>query len=508
MVAVFSCIILLAGYFIYATYNNHIQNARDIMLAELVALTKSLSIEIDAEQHTLVVDQYLGKDDIKSAGQDSNYYAIHKLLAAHASLQTLKSPIYTLVFDSTSQMFQFIVTSSTEPYYRHDYKDFPEQLLKNYSTGGKVADYKTENGRWLSAFMPVKDNMGNIVAIVQTDHEFDSFITAARKKLQNHIFIALAIVIGLSIILFRFMHLVLGREMKIKKILQNKNREIIGQNEEIRAQHEEIIAQNEKISENNAALEKTKRLVEEKNLLLKDANKLLDDKVKQRTQALQESMENLDNFLYRSYHDILGPIATIKGLCELSKLDIKDNNALTYINKIDNSVDNLKQSTRKVNAVYELKNRHFTTEKINVKALITKIIEKQQYLFQLNKVPLNNLIKPGEEINTDLFFLDLLLNDIIRNIISYSSRNEIDPISFASSKKDRRGLSLLIHDPGNHEIFLKSYFQFHQNQAISVNHDLYIFHSALNKLKCKIINYDEGHAGQTMELIIPNKITD
>ncbi len=504
MLAVFTSFVLLAGYFIYAKYEDHISTSQQLILSELSTLTMTLSLEISADALVSIAEKYPNKDGISSKTQDSVYLEIHQLLAKHQALHQLKTPIYTLTFDSTSRQFEFLVTSADQPYFRHKYLKVPSELEENYLVGGRIEAYKTENGSWISAFSPIVDANGSVVAVIEADHEFNTFIADARNLLMKNILIAFGLVLFTSIILFRFMKKVLGREMRMKGILQKKNREIIGQNEEIRAQHEEIIAQNEKISESNKALEGAKRMVEEKNSMLSDANKLLDDKVKERTRALEESMENLDNFLYRSYHDILGPIATIKGLCELSKLDIKDKTALSYVGKIDNSIDNLKQSIKKVNAVYELKNRHFTPEIIDIKNLVSAIIEKQQYLFQLSRSPLNNFITPHTEVATDRFFLDLLLSDIIRNIIAYSNNTEIEPISFDATKKEKNGLSLLIHDPGNHEIFLKSYFQFHHKQAISVNHDLYIFHSALNKLKCKIINYDDKEKGQTMEIIIPN----
>ena len=504
MFAVFSCIVLLAGYFIYDIYKKNIGYAEEKVLAQLTAIAKSISLEIDPEAFKYLIDQYPGKDDIKENTQDSAYNKLHHFLAAQGRINALESPIYLLTFNNLSQKFEFIVTSAENPYFRHTYSQIPPVLREKYHVGGYITDYETENGRWLSAFAPVKSHGGETIGVIQTDHEFNSFLVKARKKLWKNILIAIAIIVVLSLILFRFMKISLGREEKIRKILVEKNWEIIGQNEEIRAQHEEIIAQNEKISENNLALENSKKIIEEKNALLENTNKLLDQRVNERTKALEESIENLDNFLYRSYHDILGPIATLKGLCELSKMEDLDEISLFYFDKIDNSVDNLKQSIRKVNAVYELKNRHFTVEKINLESLVKQIIEKQQYLFQLKKSPVHNRISSKCHVNTDLFFLDLLLSDIVRNILDFSGNHEMESISFRTKNSNNGEVTLEIHDPGSRKIFLNTYFRIHEKDAISVNHDLYIFHNALKKLKCKIINYDDPEKGQTMELMIPN----
>lgn len=503
MLAVFSCIILLAGYFIYDIYRKNIAYAEEKVLTQLIAVAKSISLEVDPVDFKYLKDRYPNIDDITENGQDSVYNDISDFLAAQGRINGLESPIYLLIFDEGADRFEFIVTSAESPYFRHTFTQFPNVLKEKYHVGGHITDYETENGRWLSAFMPVKDANGNTVGVVQADHEFNSFLDKARNKLWKNIFIAIAVILGLSLALFRFMKFSLGKEEKIRKILVDKNREIIGQNEEIRAQHEEIIAQNEKISENNLELEKSKKTIEEKNALLENANKLLDERVKERTKALQESIENLDNFLYRSYHDILGPIATLKGLCQLSKMENPDETSLFYFEKIDNSVDNLKQSIRKVNAVYELKNRHFTPEKINLESLISQIIEKQQYLFQMQMAPLKNYVPSGCYVNTDPFFLDLLLSDIIRSIMNFAENHEIKPVSIRTKNTNNGEVTLKIHDPDSREIFMNTYFRIHEKDAISVNHDLYIFHNALKKLKCKIINYDDPENGQTMELMIP-----
>ncbi len=504
MLAVFSCIILLAGFFIYDIYKKNIGNAEAKVLAQLTTITNSISLQLDPEAITYLVNQYPDKDDIKTNNQDSVYGKLHRHLADQANINQLESPLYLLVFNDQANRFEFIVTSAENPYFRHPFSQFPEVLKEKFHVGGSITDYETENGRWLSAFAPIKGHHGETIAVIQADREFNSFIAEAKGILFKNVMVALGVIMILSLALFKYMQISLGREMKIRKILLNKNREIIGQNEEIRAQHEEIIAQNEKISENNVELEKSKKIIEEKNALLENTNKLLDQRVKDRTKALEESMDNLDNFLYRSYHDILGPIATLKGLCELSKLENVDETALSYFEKIDNSVDNLKQSIKKVNAVYEIKNRHFIAEKINLGSLVGQIIDKQKYLFQVSSTPLTNHIPSDCCVNTDLFFLDLLLSDIVRNIVVFAQRNEIEPISLNARDCTNGEVILQIHDPGFKEIFLNAYFRIHEKDAISVNHDLYIFHNALKKLGCRIINYHDEREGQTMELMIPN----
>ncbi|NJN34414.1 MAG: hypothetical protein HC817_09365 [Saprospiraceae bacterium] len=72
----------------------------------------------------------------------------------NAEANMLKTPAYTLVFDTLKQHFEFIATSADAPYFRHTYKSFHPILKERYTEGGILPMYMDENGMWLSAFRP------------------------------------------------------------------------------------------------------------------------------------------------------------------------------------------------------------------------------------------------------------------------------------------------------------------------------------------------------------------
>ena len=152
MFAVFSCIVLLAGYFIYDIYKKNIGYAEEKVLAQLTAIAKSISLEIDPEAFKYLIDQYPGKDDIKENTQDSAYNKLHHFLAAQGRINALESPIYLLTFNNLSQKFEFIVTSAENPYFRHTYSQIPPVLREKYHVGGYIPTMKlkTADGYRLS----------------------------------------------------------------------------------------------------------------------------------------------------------------------------------------------------------------------------------------------------------------------------------------------------------------------------------------------------------------------
>ena len=71
-----------------------------------------------------------------------------------------------------------------------------------FNEGGTIPVYTTENGKWISAFSPIKDSEGNIVAVVQADETFDSFITAAKGVLVRNVLISLIVLSIMAAVLF------------------------------------------------------------------------------------------------------------------------------------------------------------------------------------------------------------------------------------------------------------------------------------------------------------------
>src|SRR5690606_36366255 len=216
--------------------------------------------------------------------------------------------------------FQFIGTSSPYPYYRHTYKQFPHKLLEYYHTGGTLDVYKSENGIWLSAFAPIKNRKGKTVGLLQTDREFRAFIQEARAKLFKNLLFALVAFILVSIIVWRLTKRILYKEENFKKLLLE--------------QKEEIETQSNLIQESNKKLEDANATIREQNETLRFLNGTLDIKVKERTAALKRANEELATYLYRSSHDILGPIASLKGLCHVARIDVKNEQAKNYLRDI------------------------------------------------------------------------------------------------------------------------------------------------------------------------------
>lgn len=211
MVLVFVLISLLSLTLLILSYHNHVDTAIEREFAGLRATTRSLSLNIDAEEHMALAQKYSQKDALRSNEQDASYQRLSTLLLDTYKAMGLDSDIYTLVKDEHSGDFQFLVSSASRPYFRHTWTHPHEEHVRYYDYGSVLGPYETENGTWLSSFTPIK-YQGQTVAIVQADKHFEDFIQEARSEFMSTMLVFL-LVVGLgTLALIQMINRILGRE--------------------------------------------------------------------------------------------------------------------------------------------------------------------------------------------------------------------------------------------------------------------------------------------------------
>lgn len=210
----------------YWSYHRSLSQAEQTTLMRLGGIVNSLALQIDGDAHQHLTMHFLKKDEIIDKNQDSFYLKIHHVLTNNYKANMLNTPIYTIVFDSLSKTYQFGVTSSETPYYRHAYTSAPLALMEKHYEGAMIPMYKDEFGTWLSAFASVKNSKGEVVALVQADEKFDEFINKVQKGIWQEIFINLLVIILILGVLVRVLQPIVRREQKDKAALAAANNQI------------------------------------------------------------------------------------------------------------------------------------------------------------------------------------------------------------------------------------------------------------------------------------------
>lgn len=211
---VFFFVFLISITLIASNYRQQIKLIEERELSRLEGIAVTLAMMIDGDAHDDLIHNY-GMDEIKANNQDSTYLQIHGLLKRAQEAHAIKSTIYTMVYEPGIDKFCFGVSSAERPFWKHAYRDYPPDMLSNYTTGGRLSMYTDSNGVWLSAFHPIRNSLGQPVGILQIDEAFEEFIAEANEAaFKNSVISALAAAL-IMLVLFYILNTILRQQEKL-----------------------------------------------------------------------------------------------------------------------------------------------------------------------------------------------------------------------------------------------------------------------------------------------------
>lgn len=385
-------ILILVSYFIVNHYYTSLNKSKMEVLHRLMAIARTGALLVQGDQHDSVAQRYTKKDDIQGSEQDQDYAELHRLLLRIKEENQLETPLYTIVFSAADSTFQFIVTSSMKPYYRHSYKNYPQALLTNWQTGGTLDSYRDENGQWLSAFAPIKNRSGKVVALLEADENFESFAMRARQELWRNASISLLMVIPFGLLLFNYFARTFKRQEEDQHLLLQQKEEIEAQNEEIKAQSD----------------------------LIEEQNRDLELRVHERTVELQTTNEQLANFLYHSSHDVQAPIATLKGLYQLALLEPTTPEGKEYLSRMQLTTQRLEHMVKTIQRVHHIKTKKLKFDWIDLQEITQHIFHR----FEKRNVTLKIMNQKSHRIYADVELLQVIFEELLNNAVQYNPGKE------------------------------------------------------------------------------------
>ncbi len=224
LLAIFLSIVVIMAFVLTYGYYTQLGIYEEEELMKLEAIAKTLSLQIDGDAHAALFSRYQEMDALTSPDQDSMYHAIYRVLTAAKAKNGLTTEIYTMVLQEADTTVLFGVSTSNNLNYRHVYTDFPATLPERYPTGGTIPMYEDMYGSWLSAFAPVTNSQGKVVAVVQVDERFDDFIMAANHDIRRNIFISFIILGVIAFFLFQSISTILDIDTELRKDKENVER--------------------------------------------------------------------------------------------------------------------------------------------------------------------------------------------------------------------------------------------------------------------------------------------
>ena len=206
----------------------------------------------------------------------------------------------------------------------------------------------------------------------------------------------------------------------------------------------------------NRQLSEAKGIIEEKNQQLEAHAGTLQKEVDKATADLQrvnESLkgvnEELDNFIYKTSHDIRGPLASLKGMCNVALIDVRDPLALDYLKKLDMTAAKLNRILTRLLIVNQINNAPIHQDTIHMENLVEEVIT----MLRKRGIPSNLSIRC--DIQSDISFQsdDALLRIILENLLDnaikfYNDSERANPFVTLKVHTNNSDLQIQVIDNG------------------------------------------------------------
>lgn len=206
----------------------------------------------------------------------------------------------------------------------------------------------------------------------------------------------------------------------------------------------------------NADLSDAKAIIEDQNRQLRSSNVHLNMELKEKNVELQKANDSLhrvndelDNFIYKTSHDIRGPLASLKGMCNVALMDVKDPLALNYLQKLDITAEKLNTILTRLLIVNQINNSSIGQERIDFDAIVDEILLLERKKGMPKRLKISKSICPKTVFHSDPQFVRIILENLIDNAIKfYNDSERVEPFVNISIGDDGEHVSINVVDNG------------------------------------------------------------
>lgn len=162
-------------------------------------------------------------------------------------------------------------------------------------------------------------------------------------------------------------------------------------------------------------------------------NKKLEKIIQRRTRELLNQREQLeiansdlrvmntelDNFVYRSSHDLVAPLKSLKGLINISKLEEDPASQKEYFNMMGTSIDKLEDFIKSTMDYSSNNKKEIIREEINLDEMLDDIVGDLKYYDRADRISLIRNINKHASFTSDARRVKIVLSNLITNSIKY-----------------------------------------------------------------------------------------
>lgn len=277
------------------------------------------------------------------------------------------------------------------------------------------------------------------------------------------------------------------------QLVETQKEEIKDKNEKLEHAYEELHTVNEQLQRVNTGLEK---VVETRT-----------EELRHTIKKLIETDKGLNTFLYRSSHDLRGPITSLLGLAQIAKMQNEQDQLVPHFSNIENTAVSMLRLLKRLTETAALFRATRQEEIIRTEEFIQSIMDQMRTVACHSSVKLEIVNKIGESFICDPHLLNHIVVNLMENSIIY--RGSDNPFARCVLSMEQRVITIQVTDNGtgiSPDLKNKIFEMFYRGSERSVGNGLGLFMvtKALEILNGSIALESEPNVLTTFTVSIPD----
>ena len=227
-------------------------------------------------------------------------------------------------------------------------------------------------------------------------------------------------------------------------------------------------------------------------------------------QELKQANQDIEIFLYKAYHNFLGPIATIRGICNVATMESKEASSLDYFDKVHAVADNMHSMLEQLLEVSVIHDRDLVIESINLPAFFESLEQELSESTTYSTVRILHKFTQADHLSVDDFLLRQAITKIVNNTALFRRAGFQDVLELTASCQEADGTVVItlkdFHLSIPSEVSPDIFRMFYRGTQQASDHGLglYTARYALRRMGGDIALTSNGHA-TTFSLKLPKR---
>lgn len=156
--------------------------------------------------------------------------------------------------------------------------------------------------------------------------------------------------------------------------------------------------------------------------------------------------EELMRFMYKASHNLRGPVATISGLLNIARIEVKDSRLMGYLNMLAERTKHLEYTLNELIDITKVKQEELAFKSISFPDVVKSVLSNFKTDIEKFGIQVEQKICTSNGFSTDEKLIRGLLNYVIDNAIKF--RNNMEPRIEIGVQEKPNGVLLTVADNG------------------------------------------------------------